>query len=89
MSKSDLDKIDEQIKQLNAKKQRIKAKQNTQNRKDDTRRKILLGAVVLKKVESGDWPREKMISLLEDHLTKKSDRALFDLEPLPEIKGEN
>jgi hypothetical protein len=43
----------------------------------------------LKKVESGDWPREKMISLLEDHLTKKSDRALFDLEPLPEIKGEN
>jgi hypothetical protein len=88
MSKSDLDKIDEQIKQLTAKKQRIKAKQNAQNRKDDTRRKILLGAVILKKVESGEWPRERMISLLDDQLTKKGDRSLFDLLPLPEIKEE-
>jgi hypothetical protein len=81
MELSEIEKIDEQIKRLNAKKQRMKSKQNAQKRKDDTRRKILVGAVILEKVASGEWPRERMISLLDDQLTKKGDRALFNLEP--------
>jgi hypothetical protein len=84
MSQKEIDSIDLQIKQLQARKQKAKAKITTQKRKDDTRRKILVGAAILKKVGSGEWPREKMMAMLEGELTKNGDRALFGLDPLPE-----
>jgi large subunit ribosomal protein L7/L12 len=68
---------------LNAELARLEAKERGEKRKDDTRRKILLGAVVMQEMENkpdkvGAWARK----LLEDRLTKDRDRDLFDLPPL-------
>jgi hypothetical protein len=53
---------------------RIKAK-----RSQDTRRKILVGAAILAKVERGEWPQDKLLAMLDASLTRADDRALFDL----------
>lgn len=51
-------------------------------RAEDTRRKILVGAAILAKVDRGEWPREKLLVMLDAFLTRADDRALFDL-PVP------
>ena len=82
--------IDDTIAALEAKLKQAKArKQLVENRKrvaeqklsrrQDTRRKVLVGAVLLARVERGEWPREKLLALLDGHLTREDDRALFGL----------
>lgn len=66
---------------LDAELSRLEARERTEKRKQDTRRKILLGAVVMQEMEAkpdetGKWARE----LLAERLTKPRDRALFDLD---------
>lgn len=62
-------------------KRRENAKIRTQKRKDETRRKILVGAAVLHKIELNQWPEEKLLSLMSDFLKSDKDRLLFGLEP--------
>ena len=62
---------------------RKRLKDRQKKRKDDTRRKILIGAAVLARVENGDTSQEKLNALLDKHLTKAHDRALFDLPHRP------
>ena len=50
----------------------------------DTRRKILVGAAILGKVEREEWPRDQLLAMLDATLTRTDDRALFDLPELPE-----
>jgi hypothetical protein len=50
-------------------------------RKDDTRRKILAGAILLAKVESGDFDARTFRRWLDKALTRKDDRELFRLPP--------
>lgn len=75
-------KQQEKLKQLQAQKQAIvnreKAKLKEQERKDDTRRKILLGSYLLKKMES-DANKEKILADLNEYLTEDRDRKLFGL----------
>jgi hypothetical protein len=55
----------EKLKQLKAQKQAIdareKTKQKEQERKDDTRRKILLGSYLIKKMQSNEANKEKIL----------------------------
>jgi hypothetical protein len=67
--------------QLNAQIQALKAREGKQARKRDTRRKILIGAAVLDKVNKGEWPEERLRALLDNFLDKPIDRALFGLSP--------
>lgn len=60
-------------------KRRELAKINDQKRKDDTRRKILVGSAVLHKVNNGDWSEEKLKMLMHNFLTRDTDRKLFKL----------
>ena len=63
--------------------QALKARDTAQERKDDTRRKVLLGALVLHRLENsndpdftkrlGDWLRRE----LPDFLTCDGDKELF------------
>jgi hypothetical protein len=46
-------------------------------RKADTRRKILLGAIVLAKVEQGEFAQDRLRAWLDGALTRPDDRALF------------
>ena len=56
----------DKLKQLKAQKQAIeareRAKQKEQDRKDDTRRKILLGSYLIKKMESNEANKEKILA---------------------------
>ena len=78
---------EERLKQLKAQKQakdaREKAKQKEQDRKNDTRRKILLGSYLLKKMEN-EANKEKILMELNEYLTENRDRQLFDLPNIEE-----
>ena len=70
------------LKQSKARKQAIEArersKQKEQERKDDTRRKILLGSYLIKKMQN-EANKEKILAELNEYLTEDRDRQLFDL----------
>ena len=72
----------EKLQAIKARKQAIvnreKAKQKEQERKDDTRRKILLGSYLLKKMEN-EANKEKILAELNEYLTEDRDRKLFNL----------
>jgi len=85
-------KLDEQISTLEEKlkglklraqriEQRKKAIEGKRERKADTRRKILLGAVVLAKVEQKVMDEKLLRGWLDEALTRADDRALFGLPP--------
>jgi hypothetical protein len=75
-------KHEERLKQLKAQKQAVlareKKKLSEQQRKDDTRRKILLGSYLLKKMED-QTEREKILAEINEYLTEERDRKLFGL----------
>lgn len=75
--------LEEKLKQAKALKQKVearaKAAENKQKRAADTRRKILVGAAILAKVERGEWPKDKMLEMMGQQLTRDDDRALFNL----------
>ncbi len=75
--------LEVKLKQEKAKKQQIEARkrfvESKKQRGDDTRRKILVGAAILAKVERGEWPQDKLRAMLNASLTRADDRALFDL----------
>ena len=55
-------------------------------RKEDTKRKILIGGVVLKMLKIGEMPQDRLTQILDKHLDKDADRALFDLPERPKTK---
>ncbi len=75
--------ISERIAQLDAQKKALQARMGKQERANDTRRKVLLGALVLHRLENagdaefskrlGEWLRRE----LPGFLTRDSDKALF------------
>lgn len=78
--------LEEKLKQAKALKQKaeaiIKAAESKRTRAEDTRRKILLGAAILAKVERGEWPKDKMLEMMNQQLTRADDRALFGLQKM-------
>ena len=75
-----LEKLNLKREQLNAQIQAIKSKEASQKRKDDTRRKVLIGGVVMKMLKTGEMPQERLTQILDKHLEKDADRALFVLK---------
>lgn len=75
--------ISERIAQLDARKKTLQARLGKQERAADTRRKVLLGALVLHRLQNagdaefskrlGDWLRRE----LPGFLTRESDKELF------------
>jgi hypothetical protein len=75
--------LEAKLKQEKARKQLIEARKRAAEsklkRSQDTRRKILIGAAILAKVERDEWPEAKLLALLDATLTRSDDRALFGL----------
>ncbi|MBY0577921.1 MAG: mobilization protein [Burkholderiales bacterium] len=75
--------LEASLKQEKARKQQIEARKRAietkRKRNEDTRRKILVGAVILGKVERGEWPETRLLEMLSQTLTRADDRALFGL----------
>ena len=78
------------LQQEKAKRSQIEARKRSAAKKkqhaEDTRRKILVGAMVLNTVDAGTWPRDKMISMLNATLTLYNDLALLGMAPLSKNK---
>jgi hypothetical protein len=75
--------LDERVARLRAEKDRLLARANQAERKRDTRRKILIGGVVLAAVEHEGVPMLKtsseLLRWLDARLSRPHDRAVFDL----------
>jgi len=75
--------LEEKLKQLRTRQQRIEARKRAllsrRERAADTRRKILVGAIVLAKVEQGELDAGLLRGWLDAALTRADDRALFNL----------
>lgn len=87
--------IEERLAQLEAQKKALKARLGKEERTKDTRRKVLLGALVMHRLENGkdefsrglgDWLRRE----LPGFLTRDGDQELFDdlLKPKERDAGE-
>jgi hypothetical protein len=86
MPQSRLEKLREQQSQIAAKIKTLAARERQQTRKDDTRRKIIAGALALHHMEknpSGPFTKTLMM-LLDEYVTRPNERKLFGLDPLPE-----
>ncbi|EKI9341977.1 TPA: mobilization protein [Escherichia coli] len=81
MAKSRTEKLEElrqKEAQIKAQIQQLKQREQTEERKKDTRRKILIGGAVLAKIKRGEWNYQQLVSLLDNELKNDRDRALFD-----------
>lgn len=63
-------------------------------RRDDTRRKVLAGAMLLVKVVQGDYSKDLLQSQLDDYLKRDTERVLFGLpiaadDGAPSRRGRN
>ncbi|MHB1271148.1 MAG: hypothetical protein ACYCZ9_10170 [Thermoleophilia bacterium] len=75
-----LKKLEVQKAKIAAEIQRIKGRETAQARKDDTRRKIIVGGLVLGMVERGEVvDKNGLLAALSKSLTRPQDRALFHL----------
>ena len=77
------DVLERKLRQLKAQQERVAARRQAmlarRTRREETRRKILVGAVVLEKVEHGQISEEVLRGWLDGALTRPEDRSLFGL----------
>ncbi len=73
---------DQRTKLLEAAKQK-RAEERRLERQQNARRRDLLGGMALDLMESGEWPKDRILSRLDQYLTRESDRSLFDFPPRP------
>lgn len=73
--------LEEQRRQIEAQIQRHKARARVEQRKQDTRRKIIAGALALEHASVSPAFRDELQKLIREHVTRDADRALFDLSP--------
>jgi hypothetical protein len=75
--------LEQKLKQLKTLQQRREAKARSvalhRSRRDELRRKILVGAVVLSKVEAKEFDEVVLRRWMDAALTRADDRALFGL----------
>ena len=81
-----IEQQEQKLKQLKAQQEaklaKEKERQKEQDRKDDTRIKILLGSYLKKKMDSNPDFNSQILDELENYLTAERDRKLFGLAPL-------
>lgn len=75
-----LEKLLQKEAQLKAQIQQAKAAERTLEKKRDTRRKILIGAAVMARVESGKWPEADLLEMMDGFLSRQNERDLFGLD---------
>lgn len=78
---SQLERLKKQKETLEKRIQLAEARHKTRARKEETRRKILLGAYYLDKTRK-DGTFDAVKKEIDAFLTRNSDRALFSLAPL-------
>jgi hypothetical protein len=76
--------LEEKLKQLKALQQRKEARARSvearRTRREEMRRKFLVGAIVLAKVDDGSLDKKILNGWLAPAIARAEDRALFDLD---------
>jgi hypothetical protein len=79
-----IETLETKLKQAKARKQQLEARKRTmeskKNRANDTRRKILVGAAIIAKVDREEWPKARLLDMMNQTLTRPADRRLFGLD---------
>jgi hypothetical protein len=87
VKKSRLEIAREKAAQANALLQKLeaqaRARESGQERKLDTRRKVLLGAYLLTRIQKDPEMKVQVLAGLDKYLGRDAERALFALPPLP------
>ena len=78
-----LRKIEEKQARLKAEAQRVKARAREAERKRETRRLILYGAMLKDRIARGEVPEKVIMADMDKFLTRDHERALFNLPPRP------
>jgi hypothetical protein len=77
--------LEQKLKQLKTVQQRREARARTvankRTRHQELRRRILVGSVVLAKVEAKEFDQAVLHKWMDVALTREDDRALFELDP--------
>jgi large subunit ribosomal protein L7/L12 len=79
---SNLDSLKKKRDIINARIRLMQNREQSKERKDNTRRKILIGSYYLEQVNKNN-SFDSIVKLMDSYLTRDSDRLLFDL---PSIK---
>lgn len=74
-----MDSISKRQQKINSLEQEL-AKSQNKSRKEDTRRKILIGAMILGKMQNNPQLERQILSDLDDFLARENDRKLFNLD---------
>lgn len=80
-----LERLKQKREQINARIQAAEARDKTMERKRDARRKILVGAYYLEQAQKENT-MPQLNKFMDGFLTRNSDRKLFDLPDLAEVK---
>ena len=78
---SDLDSLKKKRDIINARIRLMQNKEQSKERKDNTRRKILIGSYYLEQANKNN-SFDSVVKLMDSYLTRDSDRMLFDLLPI-------
>lgn len=81
-TQSQLEKLKAQQAKLAARIQAVEARAKVSERKQETRRKILVGSYYLDDAIKHNR-LDEIKKIMATYLTRESDRKLFDLDPLP------
>lgn len=76
-----LEKLEQKKREIERKISEIRAKQSAEERKRETRKKVLVGAMILQRVDEGIFPKQDLLNMLDAFLVRDIDRMLFGLEP--------
>lgn len=82
---SKLEKLQQERDRLNAQIQRLAARKQSEERKQQTRRDVLVGAFVRRKLAEGEalvLTETALLNEMDGWLTRPGDRAAFGLPPL-------
>ena len=86
MKNSKLETLKAKKEQIEARIKNLENKERLQQKKQDTRRKILIGAMVLEMVGKDHEAKKKINTQLDVFLTRPMDRELFGLSEKPQAK---
>ena len=78
---SDLDSLKKKRNIINARIRLMQNREQSKERKDNTRRKILIGSYYLE-LSNKNNSFDSVVKLMDSYLTRDSDRMLFDLPPI-------
>jgi hypothetical protein len=78
-------RLQKQRDQIQARIDKEKALLKSLERKKDTRRKIIAGALALEHADKNEGWGKTLRRLLDEYVTRPDDRELFNLAPVPSI----